>query len=55
MNINAGAIGLTGAVVLGGFLTTYLWKSVMKDQTFFANPHSYPYGRHESKLYNTWI
>lgn len=44
MNINTGAIALTGAVLLGGLVTTHLWKSVMQDQfqffhspTYFAN------------------
>lgn len=47
MNINTGSIALTGAVLLGGLVTTYLWKSVIKDQAQFANgPNYYPtYGR----------
>lgn len=52
MNINTGAIALTGAVLMGGFLTTYLWKSVMKDQVQFVNGPTYypPYGRQNSML-----
>lgn len=46
MNINTGAIALTGAVLMGGIVTTYLWKSAMKDQSHFSNsPSFFPYGR----------
>lgn len=51
MNINGGAIALTGAVLMGGFLTTYLWKSVMKDQVQFVNGANYhPYTRKNGEL-----
>lgn len=54
MNINTGAVALTGAVLLGGFLTTYLWKSAMKDQVHFVNgPSYYPYGRKNGLYSNT--
>lgn len=55
MNVNTGAIALTSAVLLGGFVTTYLWKSAMKDQVLWANspnsngPNYYPYSRQNSK------
>lgn len=52
MNINSGAIALTGAVLLGGVASTLLWKSVMKDQHFFNNnnPTYFPnYSRQKSK------
>lgn len=59
MNVNGGAIALTGVVLLGGFVTTYLWKSVMKDQVLWANngptygpnygPTPNPYNRQNSK------
>lgn len=46
MNINTGAIALTGAVLVGGVITTYLWKSVMKDQVSFNNSPPYlPFAR----------
>lgn len=46
LNINTGAVALTGAVLLGGLVTTYLWKSAMKDQIQFVNgPSYYPYSR----------
>lgn len=53
MNINTGAIALTGAVLFGGILSTYLWKSAMKDQVNFINsPSYYPYGRQNSVFKN---
>lgn len=50
MNINTGAIALTGAVLVGGFLTTYLWKSAMNDQVQFGNsPTNFPFSRQNGK------
>lgn len=51
MNINTGSIALTGAVLLGGFVSTYLWKSFMKDQSQFINSPAYygPYTRQDGK------
>lgn len=47
MNVNGAALALTGMVALGGLVTTYLWKSVIKDQLFYSNNNfeHYPYGR----------
>ena len=53
MNVNTGSIALTGAVLLGGLVTTYLWKSLIKDQTQFANTPGYfpAYGRRSKKSF----
>ncbi|XP_031630522.1 uncharacterized protein LOC116345366 [Contarinia nasturtii] len=52
MNINTGSIALTGAVLLGGFVSTYLWKSFMKDQSQFVNSPAYygPYTRQDDQF-----
>lgn len=49
-----GSIALTGAVLVGGLITTYLWKAMMKDQMKHAaaNDQSYfPTGRQTSKIF----
>lgn len=49
-----GSIALTGAVLVGGLITTYLWKSLMKDQINHAaaNDQSYfPNGRQTSEIF----
>lgn len=46
MNVNGAALALTGMVALGGLATTYLWKSVIKDQLFYSNNNfNNPYAR----------
>lgn len=54
VQMNIGSIALTGAVLVGGLITTYLWKQLMKEQmkhVAAANDQSYfPSGRQTSKL-----
>lgn len=35
VNINTGAVALTGTVILAGAATALIWKSFMKDQFYY--------------------
>lgn len=55
MNINTGSIALTGAVLMGGFITTYLWKALTKDQLQNANDQSYFPNRRQISTFTKFI
>lgn len=44
VNINTGAVALTGTVIVAGAATALIWKSFMKDQFYYRKGN----GRQES-------
>lgn len=55
MNINTGAVGLTGAVLVAGIATTLLWKGVVKDQLFYTNNRQKQPGRRRGSGKLHWL